>query len=435
MNPIVARRTTLAALTAATGTLALAACGRSSEEDTGTSGGSAKSTTVDDTAATGTIEFWAGGADGESLPDFLAAFKTANPDVTVNVTQIPEDDFDTKLTTAIAAGTVPDMVYLYSQTQSTMLATGAFAAVPDGLVDASSFFASAQEAALLDGKAHAVPWYVYAQVLYYRKDLAAAAGVAAPTTWDEMKTFSKAVQAKGSQFGTGLSVGWDGYTAQNLNEFVHENGGSFLSDDGSEWTIDSAECVGAAEYFGSLITDGYASADGPQFLDTTPWFTTGEIASIVNGPWLPGWLDDANGDGWAAEHIGAVPPPAGSAGSKANLGGGSLAVLADAANPTGAWKLVRWLSQSENQLSWYSTFGNLPSVQAAWDDPAIAGDELLTPVRDAMSSAIAVPAVSTWSQVSTIIGEQMERVARGQATAQEALQEAQSQAEDIGTGA
>lgn len=126
----------LAGASAAALTAGLAACGRS---DAGESESSA-TISVDDAPATGTVEFWAGAPDGDSLPPFVAAFKEENPDVTVNVTTIPSSEFDTKLTAAIASGRVPDLVSLYSQTQSSILATGAFQTVPEGLLDMSSFF-------------------------------------------------------------------------------------------------------------------------------------------------------------------------------------------------------------------------------------------------------------------------------------------------------
>jgi multiple sugar transport system substrate-binding protein len=161
--PRTSRRTVLVGASAATALTTLAACGRSDAED-----GSAPQSTVSEGPATGTLEFWAGSPDGDTLPDFIADFKSANPDLTVNITTVPSDDFDTKLTAAIAAGNVPDMVMLYSQTQSSILATGSFATVPDGVVDTGSFFAPAMDGVTIGGDVKAVPWYAYAQVVYYR---------------------------------------------------------------------------------------------------------------------------------------------------------------------------------------------------------------------------------------------------------------------------
>lgn len=423
-----ARRIMLAASTAAV-VVVLAGCGRADDAGSGSA-----SATVDDEPATGSIEFWAGGVEGEALPAFLEEFEQANPDVEVTVTAIPEGEFDTKLSAAIAAGNVPDIVYLYSQTQASMFETGGFAAVPDDLVDSSAFFASSWETVEQDGTAMAVPWYTYASALYYRTDIAAAAGVEPPATWDDYAAFSEAVQAEGSAYAVGLSVGYDAYTAQQFNDFSGQGGGSLISDDLTEWTIDTPENLAAMETWVGLITEGYASADGPQFLDTVPWFTSGEIASTNIGPWFPGWLDEANGADWTADNVGVALMPAGPGGSTSALGGGSLAVLADADNPDAAWKLVRWLSDAEVQVDWFEEFGNLPAVEAAWDDPVIAGEPMLDVIKEAVELGAGVPAVPGWAEVSAMLGAEMERAARGQATPAEVLAAAQAKADSIGTG-
>ncbi len=409
--------------------LVLTGCGRSD------AGIDPSTLTIDNAPATGTIEFWAGGAEGEQLPAFLEGFKKDNPDATVNVTQIPSDEFDAKLTAAIAAGKVPDLVFLYTQTQASILSTGGVAAVPQGLVDPNDFFEAAYNDTLVDGVSHAVPWYTYAQVFYYRKDLAEAAGIAPPTTWKELITFAEAFKAEGVEYPIAADVGYNIYTAQALSAYAAQNGGSFLSADQKTWTLDTPENVAALEYWGSLFSQGLASTEGPGFLDSVPYLIAGKNVGTVTGPWTPSFADQATSPGWSAEHLGSVLPPAGAAGSTAIVGGGSLAVLQDAKNADGAWKLTRWLTSAQVQSDWYDSFGNLPAVPKAWDlNSKIANDLLLVPVREAISNGTAVPAVPGWSQVGQILGEQMERVARGTATAQEALAEAQSQADAIGTG-
>jgi len=85
-------------------------------------------------------------------------------------------------------------------------------------------------------------------------------------------------------------------------------------------------------------------------------------------------------------------------------------------------------------VKWYEIFGNLPAVESAWDEPAIADSEILAPIRDSLSVGVTIPRVSTWSEVGLILSQQIERVARGTATAQEALDAAQAEAESIGVG-
>lgn len=425
----------MATASVAVAALLLTGCGRTDSVD------DAPTASIDTKPATGTIEFWAGGSgggEGDALPAYLEKFKAENPDVTINVTSIPSNEFDAKLIAAITSRSVPDMVFLYTQTQQSQFATGGFSPVPKDLVDSSSFFESAYNSTLVNGVSYAVPWYTYAQVLYYRSDLAAKAGVKAPTTWEETIEFAKALKKSGVEYPFSLDVGWDAYSAQGLTTYAAQNGGSFISADNKSWTINTKENVEALEYWSNLIKDGYASPDGPGFLDTVPYFSSGKIAGLYTGPWFPGFLKGANESdpNWIKDHVGTVIPPAGKAGSFAPVGGGSLAVLKDAKNAEAAWKLARWMSTPQAQSDWYDHFGNLPAVTSAWSmNTTISNDPLLAPVKDAIPTGITGPMVPTWAQVGAIIGQQMERVARGNATAQEALDEAQAQAEAIGTGA
>jgi multiple sugar transport system substrate-binding protein len=412
--------------------LTLAGCGRADE-------GAAKpgaSAGVSDGPATGTIELWAAGAEGEELPVLFDDFVADNPDVDINMTQIPEQDFVTKMTAAIAAGTVPDLIYVFAEHQPALFATDAFQAVPDGLVDESSFFESVWETGQVDGVSYGVPWFTYARVFQYRTDLAKAAGVDAPENWDDLREFAQKLKDTGVAFPLAFYVvPFDEYTAAQFDTFAHQNGGGIINDDDSEWTINSPENVEALEFYGSLFADGFVSPDGPTSVDSVGYLTEERIAGVLNGPWLRGWIKDANGEEWLNEHMAALVPPAGPGGERAaSIGGGNWAVPEEAKNADAAWKFVKYASEPETQLAWYESMGNLPTVQAAWDEPAIAEDAALKEVRESMEFGVSIPAVPTWNQVGKILGEQIERVARGTATAQEALDTAQAEAESIGVG-
>src|SRR5688572_9516361 len=85
--------------------LALTACGRS--EDSGSP--EAQSSEISSGEATGEIDVWAMGAEGDALQAFSKEFEDANPDATVNVTAIPWESAYDKLSGAIASGETPDV--------------------------------------------------------------------------------------------------------------------------------------------------------------------------------------------------------------------------------------------------------------------------------------------------------------------------------------
>jgi multiple sugar transport system substrate-binding protein len=423
------RLTAIGALLAATA-LVVAGCGRAGETD----GSAAAPVTVDASPAAGTVTLWAPDGDATELDSALAGFKEQNPELDLQITLVPSDEYNTKLQTAIAAGTTPDIAFLYTEAQTQFLATQAFTPVPDGLVDPSSFFEGSWAAGAMDGTVYSVPWYAYTRVLIYRKDFAEAAGVTAPTTWDETVPFFQALQRGGAVHGHGADVGWDTYNGQTLATFAHQAGATLLSEDGSAWKIDDPAVIEAAEFNASFFTTGVASPDTPQFLDSQPYLVSGQTGSMISGPWVVATLDTtAQQEGWTDQHIATAVLPAGPDNDSGQLAGGSWGVTAASANPQAAWKVVRAMAQQDTQVAQYAAAGSMPAVVAAWNDPSIAGQPLLAPFLEQLKNVRPLPAVSTWNEVSTLLGKAMESVARGRQSAADAMAEVQKQADGIGT--
>lgn len=409
--------------------LALTGCGRSA--DTGTA---AAATTVDDSAATGTVTLWAPDGDATQLDAVLADYTAENPDLDLEITLVPSDEYNTKLQTAVAAGTAPDIAFLYTEAQAQFLASDAFAPVPDGLVDSDSFFEGSWEAGERDGTTYSVPWYAYTRVLIYRSDFAEAGGVQAPTTWDETIPFFEGLEAGGAESGFGADVGWDTYNGQTLATFAHQAGAELLSDDGSEWTLDTPEMLAAAEYNTSVFADGISSPDTPQFLDAQPYLVSGKTGSMISGPWVVATLDTtAEEEGWTDAHIGTAVLPAGPDNDSGQLAGGSWGVTASSDNAASAWKVVRATAEQDTQIAQYEAAGSMPAVVDAWQDPVIADQPLLDAFFEQLQNVQPLPAVTTWTQVSTLLGQEMEKVARGSESAADALAAVQRQADSIGT--
>lgn len=413
------------------GVLVLTGCGRAADA------GVAESTdTVDNSAARGTVSLWAPDGDAKVLEDVLAPFLAENPDLDLEITLVPETEYETKLRSAIAAGTGPDVAQLYPETEPQFIETRAFAPVPDGLVDESSFFMGAWESGLQDGVAYSVPWYSYTYALVYRADIARAAGVEAPATWDAMVPFLEGLQSGGAVHGLGADIGWDKYSGQTLAQFLWQAGGELTSADGSAWTLDTPEMVAAIEYNASFFTSGTADLDGPQFLDAQPYFVQGRTAATITGPWVIGQLDEVAGqEGWTEENVATAPLPAGEGGSTGALAGGSWGVLADSDASDAAWKLIRHMAEEETQLAQYAAYGSMPAVEAAWSDPAIADQPLLDAFFTQLQDARTYPASTTWPQVATQLGAEIEQVAKGRKTAAAAAADIQSFADALGTGA
>ncbi|WZH35218.1 MAG: extracellular solute-binding protein [Microbacterium enclense] len=410
--------------------LVLSGCGRSADASS-----SSASTTVDDAPATGTVTLWAPDGDATVLGDVLTDYKKANPDLDLQITLIPSDEYNTKLQTAMAAGTGPDIAQVYTEAQSQFLASGAFAPVPDGLVDPASFFPGVWAAGQYDGTTYSVPWYAYTYALIYRKDFAAVGGATVPTTWDQTLPFFQALEKGGATKGFGAEVGWDTYTGQALQRYAVQAGQSLISDDGTSWQIDTPDAVEAITYFAQPYLSGVAAVDSPGFLDSQPYFVDGKTGSMLSGPWVIAALDGvAQQPGWTAEHVATAVQPAGPAGDVGNLGGGSWVVNKESKNAASAWKVVREMADEKTQLAQFSAYGSMPATQDAWKDDTIAGNPLFDAFFEQLKNVQPMPTATTWPQVSAAIGAELEAVARGTVTPENAAKNLQATADSIGTG-
>lgn len=402
--------------------LSLAGCGRA--DDSGTAAQDA--TTIGSEPATGKITMWAMGTEGEALPDFVKTFEEANPGVEVDVTAIPWDSAYSKFQTAIASGNTPDIAMMGSTWMADF--ADAFQTVPTDL-DTSGAFDGAVESNKVGDRAAGVPWYVDTRVLYYRTDMAEQAGwTNPPTTWDELSQMAADMKSKaGAEYGIRLPAGNDSF--QGTLWMPWSNGASL--EDGSTWTLDTPEMVEAYEYYESFFADGLAnpSADrssGAQEAD----FVAGRTPMLIDGPFMIGSLEKLGGADFSDKFTTAVLPTKES--STSFSGGSNLVVFDGSDNANSAWKLAKWLSEPETQARWYDQTGDLPAVQAAWKDDALASQPTLAAFGTQLETAKSVPATTTWVKVAAAGDAVLEKVRLGTMTPADAMKELQSKADAVG---
>lgn len=417
------RTVRLGVATFAVAALGLTGCGRG-DDDGSPGGGAEPGEDVSEGAATGSIEVWAMGTEGEALGAFAEGFMEENPEVEVNVTAVPWDAAHDKIATAIAGGQTPDVSMIGTTWMGEFAATGALDPTPS-LIDSAAFYEGAWETTNVGGTNYGVPWYVETRVLYYRTDLIPEP----PADWAGLTAAAQAAVDSGATYGINLQPGQTG-AWQTFMPFAWQAGAQLVNDDATEFTLDSPEMVEALTAYQSFFTEGLAPTDLPQG-SLEPDFMAGKIASFVSGPWHVGILEDLDAAGM--ENVALTPLPAG-AQEASFIGGANLAVFQDTDNRDAAWKFVEWLSRPEVQVAWFQEVTDLPSVASAWEDPAIADDPYLTVFGEQLESAVAPPSIPTWEEVASVIDTELERLCKSGADPQEVATAIQEQAAAIGTG-
>jgi multiple sugar transport system substrate-binding protein len=392
----------------------MAACGRDDEDGGAGSSGDAsvapQASEVDTSAASGEIDVWAMGAEGEALGAFAETFMEEFPDVTVNVTPVPWDAAHDRIVSAIAGGEVPDVTMVGTTWMGEFATLGGLDPTPAN-IDGSQFFEGAWNTTVVDGTSYAVPWYVETRLLYYRTDLAGDAD--APATWDDLKGLAATMQEAGAEYGISLQPGGTG-SWQTWMPFFWQAGGEIMADDGT-FSLDGEPCVQALTFYDSFFEEGFAN---------------GEIASFISGPWMMSIVEDAGTD--PATYAVAHQPT--EAAGTSFVGGSNMAVLADADNKAAGWAFLEYLSRPDVQAAWYEEVSALPAVQAAWDEEALSGDEKLAAFGDQLEDAKAPPSIATWEQIAAEIDGVIEQVTVGDMTPEEGCPAMQDAASSIGTG-
>ncbi|HYN93411.1 MAG TPA: extracellular solute-binding protein [Pilimelia sp.] len=259
---------------------ALTACG----SDEGAGGG-------------GTLTVWSleNQTDRVQATQAIADKFTAATGTKVKIVATDENQFSSLITSAAAAGTLPDVVgalplgAVAQMSSNDLLDTDAAKAIVDGL-GTGTFSPRALELTAQDGKQLAVPSDGWAQLLFYRKDLFAAAGLPVPDTYDKIR---QAAQRLNSRAVAGISlatVANDAFTEQTFENLALGNNCQ-LVDDNKNITLESAECVQTFQLYGDLVKS--FSVPGAQDVDTTrATYFAGKAAMVV---WSSFLLDELAG--------------------------------------------------------------------------------------------------------------------------------------------
>lgn len=237
----------------------------------------------------------------EDLPDRVEATQaivddfTADSGVDVELVAVAEDQFNQVLTSNAAAGDLPDVIgalplgQVRTLSANELVDSDAVGEVVESL-DPGTFRESALELTA-DGDAQlAVPSESWVQLLVYRKDLFDKAGLAAPTTYDDVLAAAEELDSDDVAGFVGANVAGDAFTAQTFEEIGLGNDCEMV-DDAGEVTFDSDQCVEGLEFYGSLLRD--YSVNGAQDVDTTrASYFAGQAAMLI---WSSFVLDEMAG--------------------------------------------------------------------------------------------------------------------------------------------
>ena len=369
-------------------------------------------------------------AEAAGMKALVDRYNELHDDVMIEYTSVNQTDYTTTLiTTAFANGECPDIVCVEAATYNKFVDAGI-------LADLTPYYSEELLADLLpsfveaatgdDGKLYTLPFECETVGLYYNIDVLEAAGIAPPTTWDELYTAAAALTTD-DMYGLVMPVEDTPYTLYNWWPFMWMNGADIYSD--GELVINSEEMAAALDFWGSFYQNDYA----PSSLQIGPWsidnIATGFCAMQLGGTYM---INAAEAYAEQGINIGAVALPSPDGSTYYTVAGGQmLGVCSQSENKDAAAEFLFWCFGDTEDIEIVTNW--LTNVKFAYptrksvvaQNEAVFDTGLKKNFTAFFETAIPEPQLSP--AVTDIVGDMLQNVMFGGYTGAEAAAEAEAQ--------
>jgi multiple sugar transport system substrate-binding protein len=397
--------------------LSAAACG-GGDTGSGAAGGSTEA------AAPKTLTYWASNQgtsldnDKQVLQPELDRFEKQTG-IKVNLEVVPWSDLLNRILAATTSGQGPDVLNIGNTWSASLQATGAFVPFDDTLMaqvgGKERFLGPSLAATGAAGQPPtALPIYGMTYGLFYNKKLFSEAGIAEPPkTWDELIADGKKL-TKGKQWGLAVEGASVSENAHHAFIFGQQHG-SELFDTTGKPQFDSPQQVAAIKQYLDLMAVhkivNPSNAEYSNGTEAVQDFTSGKAAmlmwqSIASQVKAAGMTDDDYG-------LAPIPLPDPTQGGKQVNGmvaGINLAIFKSSKNQDAAMQFVKFMTSKETQQILNKTYGSLPTVTDAYDDPAFQTPMIKTFQEILGTTAAPLPQVAEESQFETLVGTAMNKM-------------------------
>ena len=373
----------LAALAGAVGALAVAGCSSSNSSSSSGTGGSTApvaggSSSAAGNATSGTVNWWASpiNTSGKDVRTVLISdFEAKYPGIKVSLTSAPTntDTNRATLATEISGGSATPDVFMgdviwpaqfgahqLAVPLSDYLPQSYWAQFAPGLIAGASY----------KGKVYGSPLFEDQGFMYYRKDLLAKAGLAPPTTWEQLESEAKTLLSKHLvKYGfVWQGASYEGLTC-NFMEYLASAGGTATKSDYSTATLDSPAAIKAVTFMRSLVTSGVTPASITTFQESQAMntFAAGNAAFLRN--WDYAYSDattPATGT-LKTSQVGVEPMPA-FAGQPtpgfSNIGGWNMYINPHSKNINADLTFIKWMAGTTAQGILATKYSEIPTTTA-----------------------------------------------------------------------
>ncbi len=304
---------------------------------------------------------------GELLKSAIPEFESATG-IKVNAESLQESQLTTKLTTEFATNSSSVDVFMTRPLQEGKMFYKNGWYEPLAEYDFADYPKNVMSVAAFGAKAYIVPLVTEWQVLYYRKDLLAGAGLKVPTTFDELEAAAKKLN---SDAVAGFASRGKGAAAvTQLSSYVYNYGGRYL--DNGAAVFDSKAAVDAIRFYGRMDgTYGPKGVTSMSWENIMPLFQAGKIAMWTDASVFYGQIVDPAKTQLGADKVGIANFPAGpKTNSPFIVTSWGMAVAKQSKKKDLAFRFIDWATSKE--LAVKGMLANITMARSSvWEDKAV----------------------------------------------------------------
>ncbi|MDK9696260.1 MAG: sugar ABC transporter substrate-binding protein [Siculibacillus sp.] len=304
---------------------------------------------------------------GELLKTAIPEFEKQSG-IKVNFESLQEGQLTTKLTTEFATKSSSVDVFMTRPLQEGKMFNKNGWYEPLKSYDFSDYPKPVMSVAAAGSTPYLVPLVTEWQVLYYRKDLLQAAGLAVPKTLVELEGAAKKLNTDG--VAGFASRGKGAAAVTQLSSYIYGYGGLYL--DKGVAVFDQPAAIDALRYYGKILGNyGPKGVTSMSWENIMPLFQAGKVAMWTDASVFYGQIVDPAKTQIPAANVGIADLPAGpKAQSPFLVTSWGIAVANQSKNKEAALKFLDWASSKE-----LATKGMLASITMArssvWKDPKV----------------------------------------------------------------
>ncbi|MFZ0530731.1 MAG: extracellular solute-binding protein [Propionicimonas sp.] len=326
------------------------------------------------------MTFWHNSTTGDGKKyweDTVAAFEKENPNVTIEIQAIQNEDMDGKLQTALASGDGPTVFMARGGGKLADVVAADQVQDLSGKIDAdvkAAYGDGVFSPLTIDGKVYGMPTSVLPGGIYYSKDLFAKAGITAtPTTVEELGAAVTKLKAAGiAPIALGAKDAWPAahwyyfLAMRDCTKDVMDKAATDKDFSDPCWTKagQDLDAFATSEPFnkGFLTTSAQQGAGSSAGL-----LANHKAAMELMGAWEPGVVASLTPDGKPLADLGWFPFPAVStgAGDPTAMMGGVDGYACGKDAPAECAKFLNFVASKANQEGYAKAFQTLPANRLA----------------------------------------------------------------------